>query len=369
MLYMKLAADRVMAEAKDTEDKHKATRTMRVTKEALEKGDPGGLSKELGGIQAQPSQPPAVTEWLGLSTENQLAWARNTQDPWMAAGPFSPLEKKIKSLGGIHSSEVRKLLAQQFQKEHEALDKFKAMSFDFWFAKAKEYYYQRHQEMMKEAQNKTVPEREIKVEEDEKRSQSKKSEDAKKWGYLVSERELNHIEKHIQRAERARGLRDHKYQPFPPTIPSEKLSPKTLPLETEKKGTTQKAHKPETKKHKVAWAQEQMKRHQERMIRGRKLTEQRSHQRDAWKRSGYVPPVLKSQVEKKEVKESERVTAYPIFQPYQKTLMEVTILMEKSKEATIQKPLPRELLSIPPFLRSKLEKYKVLSYFIIAFLF
>ncbi|XP_063092158.1 putative uncharacterized protein ZNRD1-AS1, partial [Cavia porcellus] len=343
-----------MAEAKDLEDKCKATRTMRVTKEVVGTGDSGRLSKEIGATQTQPSQPSTETEWLGLSTENQLNWARNTKDPWIAAGPFSPLEKKIKSLGDIHSSGVRKLLAQQFQKENEALDKLKAMSYDFWFAKAEAYYHQRYQEItMKTAQDyKTVPE--IKIHEDEKRSQSKKSEDAKNWEYLVSKRELNHIQKHIHQMERAKGLRDHKYRLLSQRTPSEILSPKTLPLEDEKNGTIQKTHKTETKKHKVAWAQEQMTGHQDRMIRGRKLTEQRNNQKDVWKLSSCAPPLPKSQAVKK-VKEYERITAYPIFQPYQKALMEVNILREKSKEAKIQKPFPREFLSIPPFLRSKLE--------------
>ncbi|KFO29638.1 hypothetical protein H920_08960 [Fukomys damarensis] len=259
---MKLATDEVRAKAKDAEDKHKAPSTMRATEEDVEAGYNGRLAKEPGAMQVLPSQLPTVTQWLGLSTENQLAWARNTQDPRIAVGPHFPLEKKIKSLGGIHSSEVRKLLAQASQKENETLDKFKAMSFDFWFAKAEAYYHQQHQEItMEGAQNdKTVPEQEIKIVE--KRSQREKSEDANKWDYLVSERELNHIEKHIHRAERARGLRDHKYQLLPQRIPSKILSPKTLPPEDAKNGAIEKTHKTETKKHKVAWVQEQMKGHQ-----------------------------------------------------------------------------------------------------------
>lgn len=71
MLYMKLATDQAMAEAKDLEDKCKATRTMRVTKEVVGTGDSGRLSKEIGATQTQPSQPSTETEWLGLSTENQ----------------------------------------------------------------------------------------------------------------------------------------------------------------------------------------------------------------------------------------------------------------------------------------------------------
>nr|XP_020136331.1 uncharacterized protein LOC105880326 isoform X1 [Microcebus murinus] len=266
-----------------------------------------------------------------------------------------------KSLGGVRSSEVRKLLAQKFQQENETIHQLQAMSFDFRFAKAEEYYYQRYQEMMTEEawKYKVVPKWEFKVEE--KRSQSAKTEDAKKWDYLVSERELNHIEKHICRVERARGLRDHNYRLLPQRIPREILCPKILTLEKDEKNENiQKTPKTETRRHKVAWAKEQMKGHQDRMIRGRELTEQRNDQREAQKLSSYVPPFLKSQARKAEAKEFEWVTAYPIFQPYQKALLEVTILMEKSKkEDTIKKPLKRELLSMPPFLRSQLEKNKV----------
>uniref|UniRef100_A0A8C8Z9P2 Uncharacterized protein n=1 Tax=Prolemur simus TaxID=1328070 RepID=A0A8C8Z9P2_PROSS len=206
--------------------------------------------------------------------------------------------------------------------------------------------------------HRVAPEWEVKIEQ--KRSQSAKTEDAKKWDYLVSERELNHIEKHIRRVERARGLRDRKYRLLPQRISSEILCPKILTLEKDEKNENiQKTHKTETRKHKVAWAKEQMKGHQDRMIRGRELTEQRNGQRDAQKLSRHVPPFLKSQAQK-EVKEFEWVTAYPIFQPYQKSLIEVTILMEKSKkEDKIKKPLQRELLSLPPFLRSQLEKNQV----------
>ncbi|MBZ3882957.1 putative uncharacterized protein ZNRD1-AS1, partial [Sciurus carolinensis] len=262
--------------------------------------------------------------------------------------------------GGIHSSGVRKLLVQEFQQENEELEKLKATSFDFQFARAEEYYYQQYQEMlMEEAWDyKMVPKLEMKMEEEEEKSQSEKSEDAKAWGYLVSERELNHIEKHIHRAERARGLRDHKYQLLPQKLPSEMLFPKILTLEDEKNEESQKTHKTKTRKHKVAWAKKQMKGHQDRMIRGRELTEQRNDRREAWKLSNQASPPLKPQVEKEE-RVFERVTAYPIFQPYQKARIEVSVLMEKSKEDKIKIPLRREFLSIPPFLRSQLKKNKV----------
>nr|XP_044605552.1 putative uncharacterized protein ZNRD1-AS1 isoform X2 [Equus asinus]XP_044605559.1 putative uncharacterized protein ZNRD1-AS1 isoform X2 [Equus asinus] len=297
----------------------------------------------------------------GRSLHIGLAWAKKTQDPRIAVGSQSPLEKKIQSLGGVHSSEVRKLLAQKFQKENETLHKLKAMSFDFRFARAEAYYYQRYQEMMLENPWKynMIPKWEIKKEE--KRPQSKKTKDAKKWDSVVPERELNQIEKHIHRAERARGLRDHKYRLLPQRIPSETLLPKILTLEKDKKTETiQKTPKTKIKKHKIAWAKKQIKGHRERMIRGRELTEQRNDKGAAQKLSTWGPPFRKSQAEKEEVKEFEWVTAYPIAQPYQEELLEVTVLMEKSKEEDqIKKPLRREVLSMPPFLRSQLEKNKV----------
>uniref|UniRef100_G3UDQ8 Uncharacterized protein n=1 Tax=Loxodonta africana TaxID=9785 RepID=G3UDQ8_LOXAF len=177
--------------------------------------------------------------------------------------------------------------------------------------------------------------------------------------YLVPNRELSQIEKHIHRAECARRLRDHRYRLLPQRIPSEILPPKILALEKEKKNENiQKTPKIKTEKHKVLWAKKQIKGHQERMIQGRELTEQRNERKDAQKLSDQVPPYRKPLVEK-EKKEFEWVTAYPIVQPNEKVLIEVTILMEKAKkEDKIEKPLQREFLSIPPFLRSQLEKTK-----------
>ncbi|XP_006144035.1 golgin subfamily A member 6-like protein 22 [Tupaia chinensis] len=364
-MYMKLVIDKAMAEMEDTQEKqHEATRSMNMNKGSVRRGCHGGLLKDEA-VQAPFLQPPLVTdsEWLDLSAEEQLAWAKNIQDPRIAVGSCSPLEKKIKSLGGVQSSEVRKLLVQRFQQENKTLHKLKAMSFDFWFAKVEAHYYRQYQEMIKEEawRYKMVPKWEIKVEEQEERAHGEESEVAKKWDYLVSERELNHIEKHIHRAERARGLRDHKYRLLSQRIPREILFPKILTLEKDEKNENiQKTHKTKTKKYKMKWAKEQMKGHQDRMIRGRELTEQRNDQKDSWKLSSHVPPFLKSQVEKEEVKEFEWITAYPIFQPYQEALIKVTILVEKSKqEDKIKKPLRRELLSMPPFLRSQLEKNKV----------
>ncbi|XDB64840.1 hypothetical protein AB1E18_018140 [Capra hircus] len=354
-----------MAEAEDTKDKQPgALGTAEVTSDVQRRRYNGGLRKEQLAVQTQPSQPPLVTdsEWLALSAEEQLAWAKNIQDPRIAVGSHSPLEKKIKSLGGVHSSEVRKLLAQKTQQENERLDQLKAVSFDFRFAQAEAYYYQRYQEMLEKAcKHKMVPEGEIRTEEKERRPQSEKKEDAKKWRYLVSDRELNQVQKHIHRAEQARGLRDRNYQLLPQSISSEIPSHEVLNLKKDvSTENIQKTHKAKAKQYRVAWAKKQIKGHQDRMIRGRELTEQRNDQRRAQKIPAQAPPFLKPRVKKKEVKEYEWVTAYPIVQPYAEALLEVTILMEKSKkESKIGKPLRRELLSIPSFMRSQLQKHKV----------
>ncbi|XP_020766523.2 trichohyalin-like isoform X1 [Odocoileus virginianus] len=362
MLLVKLAIDRAMAEAKDTKDKQPgALGTTEVTRDAQRRRYNGGLRKEQLAVQTQPSQPPLVTdsEWLALNAEEQLAWAKNIQDPRIAVGSHSPLEKKIKiikdsqlkrvlilpfdkSLGGVHSSEVRKLLAEKTQQENERLDQLKAMSFDFRFAQAEAYYYQHYQEMLEEAcKHKMVPEGEIKTEEKERRPHNEKKEDAKKWHYLVPERELNQIQKHIYRAEQARGLRDHNYQLLPQSISDEIPSHKVLnQKKDENTENIQKTHKIKAKQYRVAWAKKQIKGHQERMILGRELTEKRNSQRVAQKIPAQAPPFLKPQVKKKEVKEYEWVTTYPIVQPYAEALLEVTVLMEKSKkEGKIGKPL------------------------------
>ncbi|KAM5243296.1 uncharacterized protein RBU33_027576 isoform 2-T2 [Hipposideros larvatus] len=343
-----------MAEMEDVNEKqYEARRPVQVT-------NGGGLWKDQP--TAQTSHAPLVTdsEWLDLSAEEQLAWVQKTQDPRIAVGPQSPLEKMIKSLGGVHSSKVRQLLARKFQQENETAHKLKAMSFDFWVAKADERYYQLHQKMMLEKawNNDAVPTWAIKTKAE--RPHSETTEDAREWDYVVSERELKHIKKHIHRAEQARGLHGHPRQLLPQRLPSKVLFTETSRREKDEKAENiQKTPRAKTQKHKVAWTKEQIQRHQDRMIRGRELTEQRNDKRNAQKlfTQARLP---KSQVEKEEVKEFEWVTAYPIVQPHQEALTQVTILMEKSRDTKLKKPLRREFLSIPPFLKSQLEKNKII---------
>lgn len=202
----------------------------------------------------------------------------------------------------------------------------------------------------------------IEEEEEEERPQSEKTEDAKTWDYLVPERELNHIKQHISRTQKARHLREDKYQTLPGRAPREVPSPKKCPLQKkEHTENVQRIPKAKTPKQQVAWAQEQMKRHHDRMVRGRELAERSNDQR-AQNLAAPAPPLPKPQVRTEEVREFEWVTAYPLAQPHKDAPIEVTILREKSKEeGKIKNQLPRELLNIPPFLKSQLENNKVIS--------
>lgn len=215
--------------------------------------------------------------------------------------------------------------------------------------------------MIREAWN-YKPDEEWNTNPEEEKPKCKKTKNAKKWDYLVPEREMNHIEKHIHRAERARGLRDHKYQLIPQNTSSKTPSPKPLVPEDEKKKNIPKPHKTIPKKPKMAWAKEQMKQHKDRMMRGRALSEEREDQRVP-KLTSHGRPHLKSKAKKEEEKEFEKVKAYPIFQPSNEKLIEVTVHMEKSKSVNVQKPLGRQFLCMPPFLKSQLEKNKKLKLF------
>lgn len=204
----------------------------------------------------------------------------------------------------------------------------------------------------------TVPKWDIDTRE-ENRPQSEETEGVKRWDHLVSNRELNQIRKHIHQAERARGLRGHENRPLPQRTAGESLLPKTLPLE--KGGKTENAHrmpKAKSKQHQMAWVRGQMRKHRDRLIQGRGLAEQREASASPGT-ADPAPPRPKPPARKGEGKDFERVTAYPLAQPCQEARIEVTVLMEKSKEENkVQKPLGRRFLSIPPFLKRRLESNK-----------
>lgn len=227
-----------------------------------------------------------------------------------------------------------------------------------WLAKAAEPGGQQHPEMPGDAWKCIrVPEWDWDTREEEHRIECERTGCAKRWDYLVSEKELDQIKKHIHRAERARGLRDRNYRLLPQKSPRGRLSPTTCAPQEEKAEHPQRRPRARTRQQQAARLQEQMQRHLERMRRGRELAEQRNLKREAQKLISQAPPLLRPRVRKEEAKEFELITAYPLRQPHWEAPVEVTVLREKSKaESGIKKPpFRRQLLRMPPFLRSQLE--------------
>ncbi|XP_006160370.2 putative uncharacterized protein ZNRD1-AS1 [Tupaia chinensis] len=274
----------------------------------------------------------------------RLAWAKVSEDPRIAAGQQSPLEKKILNLGGAHTTAARQLIIQKYQEECETLCKEQALSLDYWFAKAESYYNRRIEEIMKEEGTGL----EVKKKTEEK---TMKSIEVPKRHYLVPTREMKHIERHIYRAGQARELNNKTFKKiFRP--PSEITLPKIIP---EDHGIQNAQRKQVNKREQI-----QIRGHQERMIRGRELIEQRLQERILRKSYSQPPTRQKHEKVKEEMKELERVTAYPLFQP-RRSLIKVNILMEKSEREEadkITKPFLRKFLAVPPFLKSQIGKAK-----------
>uniref|UniRef100_A0A8C3W596 Uncharacterized protein n=1 Tax=Catagonus wagneri TaxID=51154 RepID=A0A8C3W596_9CETA len=201
-------------------------------------------------------------------------------------------------------------------------------------------------EMMKEQETGN----EIKKRLEEETTQSI---ERKKQYYLVPERELKHIERHIHRAGQVREFKNKTFKQLP-TCPSEIKFPRILPEEH----GIQNAQK---RKQVNEREQMQIKDHQERMIRGRELAEKKLKERILKKVQGKPPTREKCDSVKKEIKEYESVIAYPLFQPSSRSRLKVNILVEKTQngeENTIIRPYQRKFLTMPPFLRSQIGKIK-----------
>ncbi|XP_006880208.1 PREDICTED: putative uncharacterized protein ZNRD1-AS1 homolog [Elephantulus edwardii] len=202
--------------------------------------------------------------------------------------------------------------------------------------------------------------REIKVEEDKKPLQRKKAKEVKQWDYVVHERELGQIKQHINRAKRARGLPDPNYRLASQRTTKDVCRPNIpSPEKEEKHVTAEKILKKLSERNRMLLAKKQMKEHQDRMARGRELTRQRNEEKAAQKLENQpVPLYQKPPAQRARGKELEWTTAYPLLQPSQKQLLQVSVLMEKSEEKR-SSPHRRVFLSMPPFLRSQIDKIKV----------
>lgn len=280
------------------------------------------------------------------STKRRLAWAKASRDPRIAEGQQSPLEKRLLSLDGVHTTAARHLVTQKYQEESKALCREQAHSLDYWLAKAESYYNKKIMEIMKKED--TSGDTKMKVEEE-----IPPSTDGKKLHYWVPEREKKQIERYILRTGQAREFKNKAWRQTQPL--SKTILPKIVP-ETQ--------IVPEAQRRRQVKERElhQIKDHQERMIRGRELLEQRLKDRILRRSQSQIPlPERRSRV-KKERKEFERVVAYPLYQPSNTTRIKVDILREKSQDeeeaSTIIKPYGRRFLAVPPFLRTQIGKIK-----------
>ncbi|XP_068953505.1 putative uncharacterized protein ZNRD1-AS1 [Petaurus breviceps papuanus] len=286
----------------------------------------------------------------------RLAWVKNTQDPRIARGLQSPLEKKILSLGGIRSTAAQRLLAKKHEEENEAICKFKSASQDYQFSQA---YSKRQDEIMEEPQR-YIPEQSPGLCRKSELIKEEKIWAPKKWDYLVNERELKLIERHIYRAKHARNLRNKTRIVYRHDISRKIFPPKTWTPESKEDSDIQK--RPKTREQMRESEAKQIKEHQKRMMHGRKVM-QRHKERCFYSIPSEVPLVPKPEAKKEQMKLYEWVAAYPLLQPRHGKRLEIRILIEKSK---FKEEEPEEdhrtilpvFLKIPPFLKSQIDKMK-----------
>lgn len=245
----------------------------------------------------------------------------------------------------MHTTAARQLMVQKYQEEYETLCREQCLSFDYWVAKAESYYNKKMTAMMKEQESGNEISKKLK-------NKITQSTERQKPGLLVPEKEMNQIEKHILQAEQTRKLNKKTFgQIVQP--PSEITFPKIVPAEPGIQNTQRRKQLNERE-------QMQIKNHQARMIQGRKLTEQKLKGEFLRKRQRQPLKQGKQDIIKEEIKELETTVVYPLFQP-DRNLIKVNILMEKSQnqeDNTFTKPYRRKFLTIPPFLRSQIEKMK-----------
>ena len=225
------------------------------------------------------------------------------------------------------------------------------LSLDYWLAKAESYYNKRIMETVKEQEKGS----EIKKRLEGKTTQSIERQ---KQYYLLPEREMKHIERHIHRGGRVREFKSKTFKRSPPPHSSEIKFPRIVLGEHGIQNTQRRKQVNERE-------QMQIKDHRERMIRGRELVKQKL--KEGILRKDQSQPPIRGKCEsiksiKKEIKEYESVIAYPLFQPCNSSRVKVNVLMEKSQNReennTIIKPLQRRFLTMPPFLISQIGKIK-----------
>ncbi|KAM4835113.1 uncharacterized protein RHO17_023639 [Thomomys bottae] len=282
------------------------------------------------------------SEWFTLNPQEKLAWAHVSKDPRIAAGQQSPLEKQILNLGGVHTTAARHLITQKCQEELETLCREQAVSLDYWLARAESHYNERMVEMFAEKgmdlKAEVECERILRIQEPKPYS----------W---AMERERKQIERHIHRTGQTKEFKNKTHRQQQP--PSETTLPKIVPEE-------HLIPKVQRRKQVEEREQRQIKDHQERMTRGRGITEEKLRDRILRKSQDQLSTHEKYKRVKKDIKEFERVIVYPLYQPCSRSLIKVNVLMEKSenrKEVNMcLKSCERKFLAVPPFLKSQIRQ-------------
>ncbi|XP_060042366.1 uncharacterized protein LOC132536906 [Erinaceus europaeus] len=344
--------DRAVAEAK--ERRERVLESMRRTEERR------GSAQGLGGggppsctPSISHSQVPSVTslpslmdsEWQTFNASDMLAWVRHTQDPRITPGFQSSLAKKIEPLGGVHCVPMKRLPVRELQQESKSLQRPNAKSSSLQSGKTDTFnhqkqlrqqrldaYYQKQLELEDTLRcYNMVPTYMTPKEEEELRRRSPppprrpRREEAERWECRIPDRELGQIQKHIHRVERARGLRDDKYRRVTQDIPREVGGPrKTAVREKKDTSTCERVTSRERScKQQEAWVSQQIKGHQDRMLRGRRLSGQSRAEEEARKVPSQVLPLCslmrrrrrKRTVVEVGAKESKWVTTFPFIQP------------------------------------------------------
>lgn len=240
----------------------------------------------------------------------------------------------------MHTTAARHFITQKHQEEHATLCREQARSLDHWLAKAESYYNKRIMDIMK----KEATGNEMKMQTQEETAHSVEGQ---KCYCVLSEREKKHRESHTHQTGQAIGFKNTTFRP--------QVLSGTLPKIMPEKHGMQKAQRNQVSERE----QVQIKGHQERMIRGRELTEQRLKER-ILRKSQSQPPTRARCGRTQRSRELERATVYPLFQPCSGSRVQVTVLMEKTQIGeevdTVLKPRERKYLGLPPFLGHQIRK-------------
>ncbi|XP_060049290.1 uncharacterized protein LOC132539103 [Erinaceus europaeus] len=255
---------------------------------------------------------PSLTdsEWQTFNAYNKSAWIKHTQDPWISSGFLDSVDMKIEPLGSNHCLPSKSLGATELQVDEESLQGLQGKGSNLQSGKRNIFYDQKQQWQQRLDAYRLKQQRRLQRLEDTFRCYNidpnyaiprekgrrplprLRTEEAERWESKIPERELSHIQRHIHRTERARGLRD-KCQLVALDIPSEVGLPKKAAAEKKEVTITdeQMAIRRINSKRQMAKVTEQIKEHQDRMLRGRRLTEQRRAEKEASRIPSQILPL------------------------------------------------------------------------------